>query len=143
LFSLILDKRNFNELSALFEVKPSVYWQTHYRFLKESRKKEYKLGKNAFNILVINTIVPFLFVYGQQQNKQEYKERALDFLLKLPPEKNAIIKKWEKLGIQSSNAYYTQALLQLKNEYCNIKRCLDCQIGNAIIKKSGHVKKNQ
>ena len=136
LFSHILEEKDLSELKKLFEAEISAYWQTHYRFHKASHKKHKKLGESAFHILIINTIVPFLFLYGQKHNKQEYKERSLDFLLKLPPEKNSIINKWHKTGIDSPNAYHTQALLQLKNNYCNNKRCLDCQIGNAIIKKT-------
>ncbi|MEF8809463.1 MAG: DUF2851 family protein [Bacteroidales bacterium] len=143
LFSHMLEKKELREMKTLFKAETSAYWHTHYRFSKETHKKQKNLGDSAFHILVINTLVPFLFLYGQKHNKQAFKERALDFLLKLPPEKNSIISKWQKMGIDSFNAYYTQALLQLKNNYCDHKRCLDCQIGNALIKKTAHAKKDQ
>jgi len=91
------------------------------------------LGESAFYIIFINTIVPFLFIYGKSNGKEDLKERAVDFLTKIPAEQNSIIKKWGELGINAKNAFYSQALLQLKNEYCNKKNCLNCQIGNKII----------
>ena len=140
LFSHILEKRHLDELKKLFVLHPSDYWKTHYHFNKRTQKKPNNLGVDAFHILVINTIVPFLFLYGHHQNKQQYKERALEFLLSLPAEKNSIINRWRKLGIHSHNAYQTQALLQLKNHYCSHKRCLECQIGNTLIKKTSNAK---
>jgi hypothetical protein len=78
-------------------------------------------------------VIPFLFVYGEKQNKPALKNRALEFLEKLPPEKNSKIIKWEGLGIKSRSAFETQALLQLKNHYCDKKKCLNCQIGVKLV----------
>ena len=93
-----------------------------------------ELGENSINTLIINVIIPFLFVFGEKQNKNHLQNRALEFLEHLPPEKNSIISKWEKLGIQSRSAFETQALLQLKNLYCEKKKCLNCQIGVKLVK---------
>jgi hypothetical protein len=90
-------------------------------------------GEIAVNTLIINVVIPFLFVFGEKQNKHELKNRALRFLEKLPPENNSIIKKWEQLGIGSRSAFETQALLQLKNKYCETKKCLNCQIGVKLV----------
>jgi hypothetical protein len=77
-----------------------------------------------------------LFIYGVLKGKPEYKTRAIEFLETMKPEKNAIIAKWNELGIGSENAFHSQALIQLKNRYCNHKKCLNCQIGNSIIRIS-------
>jgi hypothetical protein len=53
----------------------------------------------------------------------------------MKPEKNNIISKFSEIGVSSKNAFDTQALLELKNNYCAPKRCLDCAIGNAILKR--------
>ncbi|MFC2138709.1 DUF2851 domain-containing protein, partial [Bacteroidota bacterium] len=76
---------------------------------------------------------PFYFVYGIQKDNQYYNNKALKLLEHIPPENNSILSKWKKLGMKVENAYISQALLQLKNEYCNQKKCLNCQIGNRII----------
>ena len=134
LFSQILETENLEELRKLFDVKASEYWDNHYRFNKFSDDNHPKmLGEIAFNNLVINTIVPLLFVYGDQHLNQAMKDRALLLLDKLNPESNQIIRKWNELGIESRTAFETQALLQLKNKYCDCKKCLNCQLGAKII----------
>ena len=134
LFSRILEAENLEGLRKLFDVSASGYWNTHYRFNKISKDNHSKtLGDIAFNNLVINTIAPLLFVYGDQHLDQEMKDRALLLLEKLSPETNQIIRKWNELGIESRSAFETQALLQLKNKYCEPKKCLNCQLGAKII----------
>ncbi len=134
LFSRILETESLEELRKLFEVSASGYWDNHYRFNKVSNDNHSKtLGETAFNNLLVNTVVPFLFVYGEQHLDQAMKDRALQFLEKLSPESNQIIRKWSELGIDSQSAFETQALLQLKNKYCELKKCLNCQLGAKII----------
>ncbi len=133
LFSKIIESKTFQELINLFDVETSEYWKNHYKFGKASVEKNKKLGKSAIHLLIINTVIPFYFVYGLQKDNQFYKNKAIKFLEAIPPETNSIINNWKKLGIKVENAYISQALLQLKNEYCNEKKCLNCQIGNKII----------
>ena len=139
LFSRILETENIEELRKLFDVAASGYWDTHYRFNKISEENRQKiLGETAFNNLVINTIVPLLFVYGDQHLDQAMKDRALQLLEKLAPESNQITRKWNELGIDSRSAFETQALIQLKNSYCENKKCLHCQLGAKIITSVNH-----
>ena len=139
LFSRILETENPNELRKLFDVSASEYWNTHYSFNKISKDNHTKtLGDTAFNNLVINTIVPMLFVYGDQHLDQKMKDRALQLLEKLAPESNQIIRKWNEMGIDCRSAFETQALLQLKNSYCANKKCLNCQLGAKIITSVNH-----
>ena len=139
LFSQILETEDIDELRKLFKVTASGYWDTHYRFNKPSEENRPKvLGETAFNNLVINTIVPLLFVYGDQHMDQGMKDRALLLLEKLEAEENQIIRKWREAGIESRTAFETQALLQLKNNYCDQKRCLNCQLGAKIITTVNH-----
>ncbi len=139
LFSRILETENMDELRKLFEVKASEYWNNHYRFNKISEENHPKvLGETAFENLVVNTIVPLLFVYGDRHLDQKMKDRALLLLENLAPESNQIIKKWRELGIESRSAFETQALLQLKNKYSDHKKCLNCQLGAKIITSANH-----
>ena len=134
LFSKILEVENLKEIEDLFSVKLDGYWLTHYVFDKESEKRNKSFGKEAIRLLTINTIVPFLFLYGDEIKEGGYKDKALRLLEELRPEKNTIIKGWEAMGMKADSAYRTQALLQLKNEYCDNRRCLECSIGGAILK---------
>ena len=134
LFSKILAIQNVKEVENMFELSIANYWQTHYVFDKESIKRKKSLGKNTIHLFIINTIVPFLFFYGNKKGDEKYKDKAMQLLEELPAEKNSIIRKWEELAIHPKSAYQSQALLQLKNNYCNEKKCLSCSIGHAILK---------
>jgi hypothetical protein len=137
LFSLALETKNIEELRKVFSVSASAYWDTHYNFDKPtSKKKKKNLGKSAVDNLIINTIVPFYFVYSNAKQDESYKDRALEFLASTKKEQNNIVKKWEKLGVEVLNAYESQALIQLKTVYCNHKKCLDCAIGNRLIRNT-------
>jgi hypothetical protein len=139
LFSRILETEDPGELRKLFDVSASEYWDTHYRFNKTSEEiREKVLGETAFNNLLVNTIAPLLFVYGDQHLDQAMKDRALLLLEKAAPESNQIIRKWNELGIDSRSAFETQALIQLKNSYCTYKKCLNCQLGAKIVTSVNH-----
>jgi Protein of unknown function (DUF2851) len=133
LFSKILAAKNVKEIENMFDIKISNYWQTHYVFDKKSIKRNKSFGKSAIHLLIINTIVPFLFLYGKLKDDDRFKDRALSLLEELKPEKNHIIDKWKNLGVEPASAYQTQALLQLKNNYCKTKKCINCAIGSAVL----------
>lgn len=142
LFSKIIEIETLNELKNLFKVQASEYWNVHYRFNKKTKRSQSReLGESSIHILLINVVIPFLFVYGEAQNQHQLKNRALVFLEELPPENNSIIKNWQRLGINIRSAFESQALLQLKNVYCDNKKCLNCQIGNKLVKTIPESKK--
>jgi len=136
LFSKILETEDCQELKKLLDISVSEYWETHYLFDKETPLRSKHMGEEGVNNIIINTIVPFLFVYGKQKGDEKFVDRALQFLEMVKGEENSIIKRFNKLKLPVSNAYSTQALLQLKNEYCSEKKCLNCNIGNYLIKNS-------
>ena len=133
LFSALIEADDLAYIRQLFDVHASEYWKTHYRFNKQSVKNDKNLGEFAFHNIIINTVVPFLFVYGDYHNQQHLKDKALGFLEKIPPERNSIISNWEKLGVTVRSAFDSQALIQLKNCYCNPKNCLNCRLGTKLI----------
>lgn len=134
LFSKISMANTVSELYGIFEVRVSDYWQTHYQFDKESPKKRKALTASFADLLIINTIVPIQFVYAKQLGK-EISEELIHLLEAIAPEKNAIADKFADFGIPIENAFDSQTLLQLKNEYCNHKKCLQCGIGIELLKK--------
>jgi hypothetical protein len=134
LFRSCMEAEGRDELYALFDVTPSAYWSYHYRFGTQTRPSAKTIGANTVNTIIINTIIPFLFVYGKKRGDETYTERALRLLEQVPPEDNAIIEGWKNCGWKLRSAFDSQALLQLKEKYCNEKRCLHCAIGNRILK---------
>jgi hypothetical protein len=139
LFSKMLVAQNLREIENAFVVELSNYWQTHFRFDKTSKKSSKTLGKARIHLLVINIIAPFIFLYGKKRGADIYQERALSLLEAVPAESNHILAEWKALGIAAKQAGQSQALLQLKNSYCNEKRCLDCAIGCSILKRKPDV----
>lgn len=118
LFSAILEARSTGEIKKYFRIPPSGYWETHYHFRYASPRKEKTIGENALNILLINTVVPMLFAYGLHNKRPEYCERATRLLESIPPEKNTIVTTFYNAGITVRHAGDSQALIQLKREYC-------------------------
>ena len=133
LFSKIIEAKNIHELEKLFDVSCSEYWMEHFQFDKLSKKTEKKIGKQTIHLIIINTIVPFLFLYGQEKNEEQYVDKALQLLENTNAENNSIIQKWKETGIDIKSAFETQALIELKNNYCNHKKCLNCRIGNDLL----------
>jgi hypothetical protein len=134
LFAKIIETVSLKQLKKNFDMTASEYWDKHYNFNNESDSNLKKsLGIVSFNNIVINTIVPVLFLYGDRKDKNQLKDRALNYLTDIPPEDNFIIRNWKKTGFLPKNAFESQGLLQLRNKYCRKRKCLDCQIGNTII----------
>lgn len=135
LFSKILEAEKYDDYHQLFQSEASEYWDDHYRFGKKSDTKRKKRLTPAFiDLLLINVVCPVLFLYGIEKGLDIYRERAISLLCKIKPEKNTIISHWNTVGMSADNAMDSQSLLQLRKEYCDKKRCLECSIGNRIVK---------
>jgi len=134
LFSVIKEVSSIRELRSLFLVTANDYWHYHYFFDDPSDCHEKKLGEEMFCNILINTIAPVLFAYGQHQKIEQFRKKALQWLEAATPEKNVITRKWQDLGISNKTAADSQALIELKQQYCDPKRCLECAIGNQLLK---------
>lgn len=133
LFSKIIEANSIEDIYKIFNLSVSSYWKTHYNFDKASSKKEKSLSKSFIDLVIINTIIPIRFAYANAHGK-EISETLTDLLSNIPSEKNSIIEKFTTFGIKSKNAFQSQSLLELKNEYCNHKKCLQCAVGLELLK---------
>ncbi len=133
MFAFIREAETLEQLKELFAVKPSVYWDNHYMFGKVSRPKEKNIGVDSVETVLINSVIPLLFMYGKRVGAEYFQNRALDLLGQLPPEKNSVTEKWQSVGVKANNAFQSQALLYLKSYYCDRHRCLECTIGSKIL----------
>ncbi len=132
LFAQVLHCSSTDALLALFRTHASEYWDRHYRFGKVSMSHPKKMGDDSVSLILVNTVVPFLFIYGKEKHQNQCCDLALSFLDRLPPEENNIVRKFRMAGLAVSNALGSQALLEMKDKYCNAKKCLDCGIGHWI-----------
>ncbi len=134
LFAQIITIHSMKDFYHLFDLGVSAYWESHYQFDKVSPPKKKQLSKSFIDLLVINTIVPLQFAYAQSLGK-EISESLMQLLQTISPEKNIVIEKFANFGLQSKNAFETQSLLQLKNNYCSKGKCLQCEIGTQLMKE--------
>jgi hypothetical protein len=137
LFSKILDIKDVKSLRELFiDIHINPYWDDHYRFDVQSKPIGKNLGQSSVDVLLLNTLALFLFSYGRHLQLQYYIDRSLKLLENLPGENNNIIADFDVAGVKIKTAFESQALLELKNNYCNFKKCLQCGIGNKILAHS-------
>jgi len=134
LFSKFIASASVKEIIHALDVTLGGYWATHYSFKSESRSQFKKLGNPTLHHIIINTIVPLLFYYGTSMDDENKKERAIQYLQDLPAENNQVTRGWSELGWAASHALHTQAQIQLKSQYCEQKRCLQCSIGHQLLK---------
>lgn len=132
LFSEIIAAEKMSVFYELFHVAASEYWDTHYNFGLSSMVRKKRISKSFVDLLVINTIIPIKFSYAVHHG-QDISESILQIASEIPSEENSIIKKFNSLRPISKNAFQSQGLLQLKSEYCDKNKCLQCAVGNWIV----------
>ncbi len=126
---------SLSDIYYLLKSKASHYWNNHYRFDEEVLGKEKKLGITTINILLVNSIIPMMFVYGKSRNNHIYIDKALNWLSSIKPENNKITKEFTELGLTPINAMQSQSMIQLFNFYCIKKRCLHCRFGQILLNR--------
>ncbi len=137
LFSKIIDCDNVSTLRKLFSnLEVNRYWSTHYRFDAAAKEAGKVMGAASVDNILLNTVARTLFAYGRYNQQEQFIERSLHLLESLPAEHNTMIEEFGSLGIKAKNSFDTQALLELKNNYCNYKKCLQCGVGNYLLNKN-------
>jgi hypothetical protein len=134
LFSKLKTLHSTAELETLFNAEPSDFWKNHYSFQQLSPLRSKKLGYEGIRNIAINTIVPILFLYGRKTQLECFCEKAIQLLEDLESEQNNVTRIFKSNGLEIRNAKESQALVQLKRNYCEKKQCLSCQIGYHILK---------
>lgn len=134
-FGELIHQNNWQVVQDFFQQAPvSWYWKDRYLFDKPAAPHGGQIGNETIALVVINAISPISFLYGMRKSASQYREKALALLEKLPPESNRIIREWKTMGVKPANAAESQALLYWRNNYCELKQCLSCGVGCAILK---------
>lgn len=136
LFATVLEKEDYNALRLHFHVNASDYWQTHYSFGNESKQSSKYPGDASLNTILANTVAPILFAYGKKNAAEKYCDRAIHILESIKPERNTIVEEFHQSGIRPKHTLDTQALIQLRKEYCDKRKCLYCRIGHTVLAKA-------
>ena len=133
LFSQLIEANYYSEIKNLLKSETTEYWKNHYNFSKTSKLKSKILTSQFIDLLIVNTIVPIKFSYHKNQGKLNVEE-LMELLEAIPSEKNSIIEKFSEFKIKSENVLQSQSLIELKSEYCNQKKCLNCAVGLQLLK---------
>ena len=135
-FDEIINTPNLKRMENMFRVATSEYWNNHYRTGKISKKSEEKIvGVNSTRLIIANSVVPYIYRYAKSKNSVQLQDKALDLLTQLPPEKNSIVQQWSEKVFTAKDEAQAQALIFLKNHYCNHKKCLSCRIGQKVVSR--------
>ena len=134
LFLTLTASRKINEIYQIFKVSASEFWDTHYTLDKSSTKRKKYISKKFVDLLLINTIIPMTFLYHQKLGKMSEDQQLIDWISQIPNESNSIISTFSNLGIKTTNALDSQALIHLKKVYCDKNACFSCSIGHELLK---------
>lgn len=133
LFRKIIETQGYVNIADLLHTEVSGYWLTHYRFGRETQKIPGAAGEKLKEILIVNSIVPLIWMYGKIYQKNEFCDRAIDLAESIPPENNRITRQWHAIGIDALSSFETQGLIEITEEYCKKRKCLYCHIGTKLI----------
>ncbi|MDY4249655.1 DUF2851 family protein [Bacteroides pyogenes] len=135
LFSRLMEGETLETVRGMLAARTSDYWTEHYLFHKPSPRREKTLGAKSVDLLVINTVVPFLYAYGLHKADERMCDRALRFLDELKAEDNHIVRSWSAAGLAVTSAADSQALVQLRTAYCEQRKCLYCRFGYEYMRR--------
>lgn len=134
-FSLIRETNDLDDIKQVLNITANDYWHYHYLLDEPSDYKKKTLGSQMIQNIIINTVVPMLYAYGYVDSKNMFQEKAIRWLEQSAAENNAITNGFVQLGLSNKSAFDSQALIQLKNNYCNHKHCLSCTVGTWLLSK--------
>ncbi len=140
LMSKILNANSEKDLRELFTVNLTGYWANHFSFGKPADIETRALSNSSIDIILINTVAPLIYARGELTNNYEMTDRAIALLEQIKPERNSIIDHFKFAGIKCKDALTTQALIQLRREYCEARKCLYCRIGHRLLSHDAHKK---
>ena len=129
----IFNVRNEADARRLFELELTGYWSRRYNFTSETSGTVKALSQSSITVLIINVVAPMLYAYGMTLDDKDRMEAAVGLLHSLKAEENTIIKMFTAAGIECDNAFTSQALIQLRRNYCEQRKCLYCRLGHRIL----------
>jgi len=135
-FATILEAQTIKQYEALFMAEVSDFWQQHFTFSLEPTKATKTMGKGSAHNLIINVAVPLLAAYAQFTSDRAHLEKAIEMLEKVKEASNKITRLYEELGWKARTAADNQAALSLYKNYCQPVNCLQCAVGNKILKQN-------
>jgi hypothetical protein len=133
LFSNPIKFKDADVLKKTICIEAQGYWLNHYKFEGSETKNSKILGEISVHNIIINTMAPYLFFYGQQTGNENYKEAALNSFEKLNFENNQKTMQFAKAGLKFKTGGQSQALINLYDNYCKKKNCIKCAVASNLL----------
>lgn len=134
-FEQLINVKSIRDIKEIFKIQVSNYWRNHYNFDRETEKNLSGISIKFIELLLINSVIPLQFVFNKYKGNDSFED-IIQLSQEIKSEKNTIIARFQDLNVKSENAFDSQALLQLKKQYCEKQACLKCRIGIEILKKN-------
>lgn len=129
----IMDITTRDEAAGLFEMPLRGYWSHHYSFGTPASGSPAAFGASAIDTLIINVVAPVQYAYGEMYGREDMMARAVELLDSMKPEANSIVRLFGESGIGCRSALESQALIELRREYCEPRKCLYCRLGHRFL----------
>ena len=136
LMARITEAKGEKEMREIFTVDLEGYWSRHFSFGSEQAKPSPALGHSSIDVVLINVVAPLLYARGEITDDYSLIDRAVNLLESLRPERNSIVATFEHAGIKAPDALTSQALIELKREYCDARKCIYCKIGHWLLSQA-------
>lgn len=125
---------SYHKIEESFNIASEGYWKNHYHFEGNQTENDLSMGKDSVSNIVINTFAPFFFFYFKKTGLPRFEQLPMELLEKCEFEKNTKTKLYMAKKHVLKNASNSQALINLHDNYCTQRKCLNCGIAAAILK---------
>ena len=136
LMQQVMETVTTQQLRELFQVELTGYWSNHFTFGKETPTVTRALSAASIDIVLINMVAPLFYARGELTDDNSLCDRAVSLLEELSPEQNSITATFAASGLKADNALMSQALIQLRRNYCDARKCLFCRIGHWLLSRA-------
>ena len=132
LLSHIQAAKSLDSLYALLQAKTTSFWESHYQFHTPAKQQQRKLTKSFIQLLLLNTVFPFLFQYYKYTGDGRV-DQILDWVRQLPPEKNNYSLKFKELGCSIADALEKSGVYSAENQLFHSAQMLVVFLGHKLL----------
>lgn len=129
----IVETDDVDKAIELFIPQLTGYWENRYTFGPGGERRLTSMSRQSAAVMVVNVAIPLMYAYGHQHGDDELCDRAITMLQTLQAEKNSITELFGRAGVRVRDAFHSQALVQLRRNYCEKRKCLFCRIGHRLL----------
>ena len=125
---------SINGIREEFEVPLSGFWATRYTFGRNGGGATPKaLTESSIDRLMINVAIPLVLARATSRGDVATMRLVPDMLASFRAEDNKDVRLFSSAGITCRNAFDSQALIELRRNYCEKNKCMYCRFGHKML----------